>query len=152
MARVTSENFAERLLRSAEQAAAIKRGVAEPALVVKRKITARKVTVAEAPRYDPARIMGLRKSLAVSQAIFAGMVGVRPVTVKAWEQGQKEPNGSARRLLQILETRPAAVVEAAGLKEAGVAVLKKTGSRGSASGASKTRTVKGHIATRTATS
>lgn len=132
MARVTSENFAERLLRSAEQAVAIKRGDAKPARVTRRKITARKVMVEEAPRYKPARIIELRKGLGVSQPVFAGMVGVRPVTVKAWEQGQKEPNGSARRLLQVLESRPGAVIAAAGIKDLGVVAARRTGGEGKA--------------------
>lgn len=117
MARVTNENFAERLLQSARQAVAIRRGEQEPARVTRRKATLRRVEVEEAPRYGPARIRELRKGLGVSQPVFAGLLGVRPVTVKSWEQGQKEPNGSARRLLQVLELHPSAVMEAAQLKE-----------------------------------
>jgi putative transcriptional regulator len=120
MARVTSGNFAERLLRSAEQAVAIKQGEAEPAHTSRRKVTIRKVGVVEAPRYDSARILRLRTYLGVSQPIFAGMIGVQPATVKAWEQGQKEPSGAARRLLQVLEVRPSAVVEAARMKHMGI--------------------------------
>jgi hypothetical protein len=44
MAKVTSEDFAARLLRSAEQAAAIKAGEMEPARISRRKVTARKTT------------------------------------------------------------------------------------------------------------
>jgi hypothetical protein len=55
------------------------------------------------------------------------MVGVRPVTVKAWEQGQKEPNGSARRLLQVLESRPGAVIAAAGMKDPGLVGTPRSG-------------------------
>ena len=55
MAPETSDNFAERLLRSAQQAVAVKRGEAKPARVTRRKVTARKVVVEKAPRYAPAR-------------------------------------------------------------------------------------------------
>jgi putative transcriptional regulator len=131
MARVTNDDFAARLLRSAEQAVAIRRGEQEPARTTRRKVTTRTAGVEEAPRYTPTRITGLRKELGVSQPVLAGLVGVRPVTVKAWEQGQKEPSGAARRLLQILEMQPAAVIAAARVKDAGV---------GPASGAFGTRT------------
>jgi putative transcriptional regulator len=117
MARVTSENFADRLLRSAQQAVAIKQQAEVPARVVKRKVTARRVAVEEAPRFDAARIAKLRRELDVSQPVFAGVVGVKPVTVKAWEQGQKEPSGTARRLLQLLEADPGAVMQVARMTE-----------------------------------
>ena len=132
MARVTSESFAQRLLRGAEQAAAIKRGDEEPARITRRKVTAREAVVKEAPRYDSARILGLRKGLGVSQPVFAGMVGVRPVTVKAWERGQKEPSGAARRLLQVLETHPDAVIAAAQVEGVKPADARKTPTRKSA--------------------
>lgn len=116
MARVTSENFAERLLRSAEQAVAVKAGKQDAGHVVRRKLTSRKVQVDEAPQFEPERIIGLRERLGVSQPVFADVVGVKSVTVKAWEQGQKVPSGAARRLLQVLEAQPNAVMKAARVK------------------------------------
>jgi DNA-binding transcriptional regulator YiaG len=119
MAHVTSENFAERLLRSAEQAVAFKAGEQDAGHVVRRKLTSRKVLVDEAPQFKPERIIGLRERLGVSQPVFADVVGVKPVTVKAWEQGQKVPSGAARRLLQVLEAQPSAVMKAARVKSVG---------------------------------
>lgn len=106
MTRVTSRTFAERLLRSAEQAAEIKQENAHPARISRHKVTAREVVVRQPPKYDAERIVRLRQRLSVSQAVFAGMLGVQPPTVRAWEQEQKEPSGSARRLLEIYEQRP----------------------------------------------
>jgi putative transcriptional regulator len=113
MALVTSENFAERLLRSAEQAEA---GKQDAGRVVRRKLTSRKVLVDVVPQFEPERIVGIRERLGVSQPVFADVVGVKPVTVKAWEQGQKVPSGAARRLLQVLEFQPDAVMKAARVK------------------------------------
>jgi putative transcriptional regulator len=124
MALVTSENFAERLLRSAEQAVAIKAGKQDAAgHVVRRKLTSRKVLVDEVPQFEPERIVEIRERLGVSQPVFADVVGVKPVTVKAWEQGQKVPSGAARRLLQVLELQPNAVMKAARVKSVDAATL-----------------------------
>ena len=116
MALVTSENFAERLLRSAEQAVAIKAGKQDAGHVVRRKLTSRKVVVDQVPQFEPERIVEIRERLGVSQPVFADLLGVKPVTVKAWEQGQKAPSGAARRLLQVLDLQPNAVMKAARVK------------------------------------
>lgn len=107
MGKVTSENFAELLLRSARQAAEVAQGESEPARTSRHKITSREVAVRQPPRFGAERIVGLREKLGVSQTVFAGMLGVQPPTVRAWEQEQKEPAGAARRLLEIFEQRPA---------------------------------------------
>lgn len=106
MVEVSSQTFAERLLRSAEEAAAIKRGDRAPARRSRRKITAREATVAEPPVYDAARISRIRKSLSVSQPVFAAMLGIRAVTLQKYEQGENRPAGPVRRLLEIVETQP----------------------------------------------
>jgi putative transcriptional regulator len=106
MARVTNDNFAERLLRSAQQAAEIKQGRATPSRTSRHKLTSREVVVRQPPRYDAMRIRRIREELGVSQTVFANMLGVQPPTVRAWEQEQKAPSGSARRLLEIYEQRP----------------------------------------------
>jgi putative transcriptional regulator len=106
MAQVTSTDFAERLLRSAQQAAEIKQGKKGAAKTSTHKVTSREVVVRQPPKYDAERILQLRQKLGVSQSVFASMLGVQPPTVRAWEQEQKAPSGSARRLLEIYEQRP----------------------------------------------
>lgn len=110
MAQVTEQDFAERLLRSAEQAAAIRQGVV-PAARVTRLPRSEEVVVREAPRYAASRIRLLRQRLGVTQLVFARMLGVRPPTVRAWEQERKEPSGAARRLLEIYERSPEIAAE-----------------------------------------
>jgi putative transcriptional regulator len=53
-----------------------------------------------------------RQRLSLSQAQFAGMLGVSVRTFQDWEQGRREPSGAARTLLKIAAIRPDAVHEA----------------------------------------
>lgn len=68
--------------------------------------TARKAHLELPPWYPPYLIREIRQKLSVSQAIFAQMLGVSASTVRAWEQGRREPEGPARRLLQVAEAHP----------------------------------------------
>lgn len=59
------------------------------------------------PAYDAERIRRIRRLvLRVSQAVFAEALNVSRATVRAWEQGVRQPEGSTRRLLQIAEEHP----------------------------------------------
>lgn len=53
-----------------------------------------------------------RQRLGLSQAQFAGLLGVSVRTFQDWEQGRREPSGAARTLLRIAAIRPDAVHEA----------------------------------------
>lgn len=53
-----------------------------------------------------------RQRLGLSQAQFAGMLGVSVRTFQDWEQGRREPSGAAKTLLKIAAIRPDAVHEA----------------------------------------
>jgi putative transcriptional regulator len=50
----------------------------------------------------------IRKKLNLSQAAFAGLMGVSLRTVQDWEQGRRKPSGPAEALLRIAEQRPEA--------------------------------------------
>jgi putative transcriptional regulator len=70
-----------------------------------------KTTAFEIPEAPPAlskkKIKDLRENtLGVSQPIFALLLGVSAAAVKAWEQGNKKPSGTARRLMQLVENDP----------------------------------------------
>ena len=108
MARVTSESFASRLLRSAEEAVRIKDGEVKAG-----KVTARQVAIPEPPVYSSARVTQIREEIGVSQPVFAQILGVAAATVRSWEQGKRPPGGTARRLLQVMEARPAVIEEVA---------------------------------------
>jgi putative transcriptional regulator len=57
-------------------------------------------------QYDAQKIKGIRSSVGFSQKLFAGYLGVSQKTVEAWEAGINIPNGTASRLLQIMEQNP----------------------------------------------
>jgi putative transcriptional regulator len=71
----------------------------------------RTIEVAAAPAFSPAEVRALRHRLNVSQPIFARMLGVSTVLVQSWEQGKREPNSMARRLMQLLIADPDVVME-----------------------------------------
>lgn len=64
--------------------------------------------VAEPARaWSKEQIAELRKALfGVSQPVFASLLSVTVSTVRAWEQGQKSPSGTARRLLEVAAMAP----------------------------------------------
>lgn len=53
--------------------------------------------------YLPKEIRQIRMNAGMSQANFAGLMGVSVKTVEAWECGRNHPTGPARRLLEVLE-------------------------------------------------
>lgn len=55
---------------------------------------------------DPAPVAVIRLKLKLSQAVFAGLMGVSLRTVQDWEQGRRKPSGPAEALLRIAEQKP----------------------------------------------
>jgi putative transcriptional regulator len=54
----------------------------------------------------PAAPQKIRARLQLSQAAFAGLMGVSLRTVQDWEQGRRKPSGPALALLRIAEQHP----------------------------------------------
>ncbi len=55
---------------------------------------------------EPAPPQEIRAKLELSQAAFAGLMGVSLRTVQDWEQGRRKPSGPAVALLRIAEQKP----------------------------------------------
>jgi len=55
---------------------------------------------------DPAPPQVIRQRLKLSQAAFAGLMGVSLRTIQDWEQGRRKPSGPAEALLRIADQRP----------------------------------------------
>ena len=55
---------------------------------------------------EPSAPQAIRAKLQLSQAAFAGLMGVSLRTVQDWEQGRRKPSGPAQALLRIAEQRP----------------------------------------------
>ena len=54
----------------------------------------------------PAPANEIREKLQLSQTAFAGLMGVSVRTLQDWEQGRRQPSGSARMLLRIAQQHP----------------------------------------------
>ncbi|QCI97434.1 helix-turn-helix domain-containing protein [Agrobacterium larrymoorei] len=55
--------------------------------------------------YTPDEIKKIRAGAKVSQAVFANFINVKTITVAAWEQGTKKPNGTAIKILDLVERK-----------------------------------------------
>lgn len=55
---------------------------------------------------DPSPAQIIRKKLELSQASFAGLMGVSIRTIQDWEQGRRSPKGPAKSLLRVAEHHP----------------------------------------------
>jgi putative transcriptional regulator len=51
-------------------------------------------------------IKDIRKTMGMSQSVFAIVMGVSKKTVESWEAGRYNPDGAARRLISILQKDP----------------------------------------------
>ena len=63
--------------------------------------------------YDKRQVVEARRALGLSQAKFAGLLGVSVDTLQNWEQGRRQPTGAACVLLRIAARNPGAVLAAA---------------------------------------
>ena len=61
------------------------------------------------PKVAAHDIAALRRSLRMSQSVFAAVLNVSLKTIQSWEQGLREPNEASLRLIQIIESNPAIV-------------------------------------------
>jgi len=52
-----------------------------------------------------------RACTGLSQADFAGLLGVSKRTLQEWEQGRREPTGAARTLLRVAMAHPEVLLE-----------------------------------------
>lgn len=72
----------------------------------KRKLKTVKVSLKPIKKYQADEIKSIRIMLGMSQALFAGFMGVSPKTVEAWESGRNIPDGPASRILSFVQMDP----------------------------------------------
>jgi putative transcriptional regulator len=65
-----------------------------------------KLTIKPVDVFNNTDIKRIRQKTGLSQAMFAGSLGVSPKTVEAWENGRNKPEGASRRLLEIVRDDP----------------------------------------------
>ena len=104
MPRRQKSSFGQRLLESAREAARIERGELEPARVT--RYTLAVTEVSPPPHYRAGRIREIRDRMELSQPVFAAALNVSADTIRAWEQGKREPDGPTLRLLEVAEQHP----------------------------------------------
>lgn len=75
----------------------------EDARGVGRKLKRQDVSIAPVKEYDAEQIKKIRRSIGMSQSLFAAYMGVSGKTVEAWEAGINRPSGAASRLLNMME-------------------------------------------------
>jgi len=54
----------------------------------------------------PDDVKMIREHVGLSQAVFAGVLGISKRTLQDWEQGRRRPTGSAKALLRIAYKHP----------------------------------------------
>jgi putative transcriptional regulator len=100
-----TKRFGKRIIEGLEEAILHEQG----------KITLRETDLelpAELPTISSTEIAKIRIEIFhMSQPIWARFLGVSLPTVRAWEQGQNEPAGPVRRLLQLLMKDPGNAVK-----------------------------------------
>jgi putative transcriptional regulator len=89
-------SLGKRLISAAKEARLIARGKADP--------SSYRIHLSE--EID---VRSIRKSLKLSQSVFASRFGIAPGTLRDWEQRRKRPDGAARVLLTVIKHEPAAV-------------------------------------------
>ncbi|MHB1168695.1 MAG: helix-turn-helix domain-containing protein [Longimicrobiales bacterium] len=77
------------------------------------RVTARDITLRAPKRPTAAQIRKIRNGLGLSQAVFGELLNVSASTIRAWEQGQRLPDGPSLRLLEVAEHEPSALLELA---------------------------------------
>ena len=89
----------EELIQGLEEALSFSKGE------IKLK-TYKRVIPAAAPEYTASKVKKLRKLFGATQEEFSQILNVDLSTIRAWEQGQRNPNKSANRLMEILSKEP----------------------------------------------
>jgi putative transcriptional regulator len=87
----------EELLESVREGGEVLRGKRQPS---------RAFTVGEPD------VRQVRDEFGLSQSKFAALMGISVGTLRNWEQGRRQPEGSARVLLQVVARHPEAVLDA----------------------------------------
>ena len=104
-------SLGQEIIAGLEEALAYERGELAGAKVTRATLASQSAEIAPAPAYQSDRIVALRENLRLSQPVFAAALNVSPETVKKWEQGTREPDGAALRLLELAEEHPQWIID-----------------------------------------
>lgn len=93
----------EQLVESVKQMKAIEAGRLRPSRVTRAE---------DLLRGETPDVAALRARFQLSQAKFAGLLGISVNTLQNWEQRRRRPEGPAKVLLRVVATHPEAVLSA----------------------------------------
>lgn len=93
----------EQLVESVKQMKAIEAGRLKPSRVTRAE---------DLLRGDAPDVAALRARFKLSQAKFAGLLGISVNTLQNWEQQRRRPEGPAKVLLRVVATHPEALLSA----------------------------------------
>jgi putative transcriptional regulator len=65
--------------------------------------------------YADEDVRSVRERYGLSQPKFAALMGISVATLRNWEQGRRQPEGSAQVLLRVVARHPSAVLDVVGL-------------------------------------
>jgi putative transcriptional regulator len=94
------------IIAGLKEALAFERGMLRGVTVTRRMLSAGSTVIDPAPAYTAKHVATLRDKLQLSQPLFAAALNVSAETVKKWEQGTREPDGAALRLLELADKHP----------------------------------------------
>jgi putative transcriptional regulator len=57
-------------------------------------------------------VQAVRRKVGLTQQQFAARFGISVATLRHWERGDRRPHGAALVLLQVIDKKPRAVLEA----------------------------------------
>jgi putative transcriptional regulator len=72
----------------------------------KRTLRTHAVDFRRAPEITPKELIGLRKHLKISRALFAAYLRTNVRTLENWEQGRARPNAQAALLIHLVKRYP----------------------------------------------
>ena len=67
------------------------------------KLKRNTISIEPVKEYSGEEVKRIRKSVGMSQTIFASYFGVSNKTIEAWEAGTNHPSGPASRILSMIE-------------------------------------------------
>lgn len=103
MGKKKSKNIARKIVRGFKE---LSQALSEDAPIAER-FTCRRVTLDLQPiPYSPEAVRATRLLLRVSQPVFAQFLGIKPSTIKSWEQGRQQPHDMACRFMDEIQRNP----------------------------------------------
>ena len=72
----------------------------------KRTLRTHAVEYRPAPELTPRQVLGVRKQLRISRAVFAAYLRTNVRTLENWEQGRAKPNAQAALLISLVKLFP----------------------------------------------